>query len=121
MPLVNVLINGHAYTLSCDDGEEEHLREIAKFLDTRVQELVSTVGQVGDSRLLLMAALLISDELGEAMTRLEKRDKEIAALKKADKAAGKQNSPSADEDALAETLEKAAVRIKAIAGRLTGA
>ena len=121
MPLVNVLINGHAYTLSCDDGEEEHLREIAEFLDTRVQELVSTVGQVGDSRLLLMAGLLVCDELGEAMTRLEECDKEIATLKGADKTTDQQNSLSAGEDALAKTLEQAAVRIEAIAERLTDA
>ena len=121
MPLVNVLINGHAYTLACDGGEEERLRKVAKYLDTRVQELVSTVGQIGDSRLLLMVALLISDELGEAMTRLEEQDKRIAALKKPDKLADKQNSQSVDEDALAETLEKAAARIEAIAGRLADA
>ena len=42
MPLVNVLINGHAYTVACDEGEEEHLRELSQFLDRRVRDLRHT-------------------------------------------------------------------------------
>jgi cell division protein ZapA len=62
MPLVNVLVNGRAYTIACDDGEEDHLRELGTFVDKRVQELTGSVGQVGDTRLLLMAGLVIADE-----------------------------------------------------------
>ena len=62
MPLVNVMVNGRAYTIACDDGEEEHLRELAAIVDAKVREVLGSVGQVGDTRLLLMAALLIADE-----------------------------------------------------------
>src|SRR6202000_2684967 len=81
MPLVNVMVNSRAYTIACDDGEEEHLKELAAHVDSKVRELLSSVGQVGDQRLLLMGAVLINDEFFEARTRLEpltKRSGELA-------------------------------------------
>ena len=79
MPLVNVMINGRAYTLACDDGEEEHLRELGQFLDKKVRELSSSVGQVGDARLLLMAGLVVADELSRSTRpRSKTATKEIA-------------------------------------------
>jgi cell division protein ZapA len=62
MPLVNVMVNSRAYTIACDDGEEDHLRQLAATVDAKTREVLSSVGQVGDTRLLLMAALLIADE-----------------------------------------------------------
>ena len=115
MPLVNVLVNGRAYTVACDEGEEDHLRELGQYLDKRVRELIGSVGQVGDSRLLLMAGLLVADELSDALGKLEERDKEIAALKKASAAA---ESLEKSEDRIAEALEGAAARIEAIAARV---
>ena len=53
------MVNGRAYTIACDDGEEDHLRELAAHVDAKVREVMETVGQVGDQRLLLMAALLL--------------------------------------------------------------
>jgi cell division protein ZapA len=115
MPLVNVLIHGRAYTLACDEGEEDHVRELGEFLDKRVRELAGTVGQAGDARLLLMAGLLVADELNEALADVETRDKEIADLKA-------QLSEPSDltgeaEDRVAEILESAALRIEAIAAK----
>src|SRR5882757_6844525 len=81
MPLVNVLVNGRAYTVACDEGEEEHLRELGQYLDKRVRELSATVGQVADSRLLLMAGLVIADELSDALAKLDERNKELTAIK----------------------------------------
>jgi len=48
MPLVNVMINTRAYTLACDEGEEEHLKGLAGVVDEKVRELLGSVGQVGD-------------------------------------------------------------------------
>jgi cell division protein ZapA len=62
MPLVNIMVNGRAYTIACDEGEEDHLRELATIVDAKAQEVAKSVGQVGDARLLLMAALLMADE-----------------------------------------------------------
>ena len=61
MPLVNIM-NGQAYTIACDEGEEDHLRELAATVDAKAREVLGSVGQVGDTRLILMAALLIADE-----------------------------------------------------------
>ena len=69
MPLVNVMVNNRAYTIACDEGEEDHLRQLAGHVDNKVKELLGSVGQVGDQRLLLMAALLIADERHEAARR----------------------------------------------------
>jgi cell division protein ZapA len=103
MPQVNVLVNGRAYTVACDQGEEDHVRELGEFLNKRVGELSGSVGQVGDARLLLMAGL-------------EERDKEIASLKSARAEAAEmleiQDSRAAD------ALEQAASRMQAIAARL---
>jgi cell division protein ZapA len=80
MPLVNVTVNQRTYAIACDEGEEEHLGELAAYVDTKVEDLLKTVGQVGEQRLLLMAALLIADTHFEKLALLEKRSSEIAAL-----------------------------------------
>jgi len=118
MPLVNVLVNNHAYTVACDEGEEEHLRELARFLDGRVRQLVESVGQVGDARLLLMAGLVIADELSETVGRLDELKKELSSLKTASKE-GEISQRSEDE--LADALEKATRQIEDIAARLARA
>ena len=66
MPLVEVVVNGRDYQVACDVGQEDRLRELAQQFDKRVQVLASSVGQVGDARLLLMAGLVITDELSGA-------------------------------------------------------
>jgi cell division protein ZapA len=116
MPLVNVLVNGRAYTIACDEGEEDHLRELGNFVDRRVRELTGSVGQVGDNRLLVMAGLVIADELSDALARLESRDKDIAGLRSAVGEA--KAAANAQEGRAAEALETAASRVEAIAVRL---
>jgi cell division protein ZapA len=116
LPLVNVMVNQRAYTIACDDGEEGHLRELAKHVDTKVRELLETVGQVGDGRLLLMAALLITDDYFDAIHRLEARGNEFEALTSAH-ADTKLKLGLAEKNASA-ALEAATKRIGDIAGRL---
>src|SRR5262252_3356893 len=98
MPLVNVMVNGRAYTVACDDGEEEHLKELASHVDAKAREVLSAVGQVGDVRMLLMAALLIADERHELSGRTGSSDGERQKLHiKAEQA----------ESAAADALESA--------------
>ena len=66
MANINVKINSRTYQVACNDGEEKHLLELADLVEKRVQQLVSSVGQIGEARLLVMAGLLLSDELTEA-------------------------------------------------------
>jgi len=63
MAEITVDINGKAYPLACADGDEERLGNLAGYVAVKVDELVSKLGPVSEARLLLMAALLITDEL----------------------------------------------------------
>ena len=71
MSQVNLKINGRDYLVSCEDGEEKHLAFLAQYINQQVESLVENVGQVGEARLLLMAALMISDELIETNDELD--------------------------------------------------
>ena len=104
MAQVSVTINGRNYRIACDDGQEAHLTKLAEYIDKRVVELVEAVGQIGDTRLMVMAGLLIADELSDAYD-------ELAALKK-------NGTETADADAIAANVEALAERIEAIAARL---
>ena len=63
MAQVSLQINGYGYILGCADGEEEHLRALASDLDRRIDEIKESTGPTGEARMLLMAALVLSDEL----------------------------------------------------------
>ena len=104
MAQVDVTINGRDYQIACDDGQEDHLAQLGEYVDRRVKELATTVGQVGDSRLLVMVSLLIADELAET----------YAELKKASTVA--ENSVSAEqvEKKLVEIVDAAAARIETV-------
>lgn len=107
MAEVDVTINGRSYRIACEDGQENHLMQLAQYLDKRVQSLVETVGQVGDARLLVMAALLVADDLADAHARLEGR--------------GGAADPEPDQAAIVASLERLAERIEGIADRLPSA
>jgi cell division protein ZapA len=119
MPLVNVMVNARAYTIACDEGEEDHLRELAGLVDSKVKELLGSVGQVGDQRLMLMAALLLADEHHAMEAQIEHQKKVLTALsQERDELDGKLRQ---SESQSADTLESAAARIENIAARLARA
>ena len=62
MANVNIKFNGKDYLLSCDDGQEEHLLELATNLDSKYNELKSTLGNIGENKLLLITAIKIVDD-----------------------------------------------------------
>tara|TARA_R110002072_G_scaffold35177_8_gene104383 strand:+ start:91 stop:441 length:351 start_codon:yes stop_codon:yes gene_type:complete len=103
MPQVDVAINGRTYQIACDDGQEAHLAQLGDYVDRRVKELVAAVGQVGDSRLLVMVSLLIADELAETH----------ADLRQATENAEGSVSVEQLEDRVAEIVDAAAARIEA--------
>src|ERR1700761_6370366 len=72
MSQVSVTVNGHPYKIACEDGQEPRIRRLAQYVDARVGEFVRDVGQVGEARLLLLAALVIADELSDANEALER-------------------------------------------------
>ncbi len=66
MAEVQLEIGGRTYPVSCRDGEEEHLRSIAQLVDSKACEARAAVGTGGEMRQLLLASLLLADELQEA-------------------------------------------------------
>ena len=65
MAQVTVRINGYAYTLGCQDGEEQHLQSMAAEVERRIDSVKGAAGQSGEARMLVMAALLMADDLYE--------------------------------------------------------
>jgi cell division protein ZapA len=59
MAQVKMNINNRNYEIACDDGEENHVQQLGRYVDEKVTELATRIGQVGDTRLLVMAALLM--------------------------------------------------------------
>ncbi|TNE62472.1 MAG: cell division protein ZapA [Alphaproteobacteria bacterium] len=102
MAQINVSVNGKNYPLACAAGEEERLRKLAAYVDAKASDLSGKLGHVAESRLLLMAAVLIADELHDA---LESKGGTglIGAL---------------SEEDLASVLNEVAVEVEAIADRL---
>jgi cell division protein ZapA len=113
------MVNGRAYTIACDEGEEDHLKALASEVDSKVSELLGSVGQVGDQRLILMAALLLADELHVATAHLETAKQELAAAKAAQVEASDRMEHS--ESIAADVLENAVKRIEDIAAKLKAA
>ena len=72
MAQVTVVINNRKYDIACDDGQEKHLTNLAQYVDGKVSDLVASVGQVGDARLLVMTSLLVADELSDVYSELGK-------------------------------------------------
>lgn len=68
MAQVTVRINGYAYTVGCEDGQEEHLAKMAADVEQRITHIKAIGGQSGEARLLMLASLLLADELHDVKT-----------------------------------------------------
>jgi cell division protein ZapA len=113
------MVNSRAYTIACDEGEEGHLRELATHVDAKVRELLGNVGQVGDARLILMAALLIADDYLDIAAKLGKLEQQLGDLSSArDQMSA---SLSTAQTGAITSLEEAAKRAEDIAARLARA
>jgi cell division protein ZapA len=77
MAQISVEVNGRPYAVGCEDGQEQHLLELAKLFDHQVRQVSQDMGQLGDTRLFLMGALLLADELADARSRLASLQVEI--------------------------------------------
>jgi cell division protein ZapA len=105
MGQVTVAVNGRSFTITCDDGQEPRIRRLAQYVDAKVAEFVGSVGQVGETRLLLLAALLIADELSDANEALDQERKRAQAA-------------DTERDAAANSVQGMAKRVEAIAVHL---
>jgi cell division protein ZapA len=110
MPHVNVNIAGRVYRMACDDGQEEHLLGLARDLDRRVQQLRGGFGEIGDTRLVVMAALMLADELAETRRRIRSLEGELDGAREARSALDRR--VEAAEAGVAGILNQAAERIE---------
>ena len=89
MSQVNVTINGRQFRMACEDGEEPHLMRLAEELDARIAGLRARFGEIGDTRLTVMAALTLADELAELKKRVQRIDTAISTIRSVLAAHGK--------------------------------
>jgi cell division protein ZapA len=112
MSQVSVTINGRQFRMACEDGQEGHLMNLARELENRIGGLRTKFGEIGDTRLTVMAAITVADELAEAGQRIKRLEEELAALQNAQVAISDRNK--AAQAAIAAALSKAAERVENI-------
>jgi cell division protein ZapA len=107
MSQVSVTIDGRKYRLACNEGEEARLESLAGTIDEKIGEMRKTFGEIGDQRLVIMAALTLADSLTEA------KDEAAAQRKRSDDAEQRAG-------ALASKLDDLGSRLESLAARLAG-
>ncbi len=109
MAQVDIMVNDRLFKVTCEDGQEERLERLAAHFDRHVQDLSRDLGQIGDTRLFLLSALTICDELFEARARLAELED------------GGEPLDAATARGAARVLDAAAKRIDDMAARLAQA
>ncbi len=84
MATIEVNINGNRHSLACRDGDEERLKALASFVDQRAVDLVGKLGQVTETKLILMTAIVIADELQEVLSGDSKGEHLLGQLRDQD-------------------------------------
>jgi cell division protein ZapA len=109
--MANVVISiaGRPYTMQCPDGEEDHLKELARLLDTEVNRIKQSVGSIGDIRLMVMSGLMVADRLSEAVKKVDTLEMQVQQLRdERNTALSKQKTT---EEHFTAKLEQAAQRL----------
>lgn len=110
MGQVSVTLNGRTYRLECGEGEENHLIALAEYLGSHVDTMKRKFGQVGDDRLILMASLLVTDELWELRRQMQELKSSFAEARR-DRSVADESVKSAQSD-LAQRVSAAADRLE---------
>ncbi len=121
MAQITVSINNRVYEIACDDGQEDHLARLGTYIDSKVTELAASIGQVGDARLLVMASLLIADELADVYGELAEARDALEGMPATAATAGPADESADMAESLAKNLELLAGRVEDIAARLESA
>jgi cell division protein ZapA len=111
MGQVSVTLNGRTYRLECGEGEEEHLIALSEYLGSHVDTMKYKFGQVGDDRLILMASLMVTDELWEARRQLQELKSAMTELRR-DRSVADDTAKTTLRGDLADTISAAADRLE---------
>ena len=120
MGKVNLNINGRAYALGCEDGEEERLMRLGQALDGRIAQMADQFGQIGDLRLMVMAGITLIDEMDEITSNVDAEVERRIGRLQAENTRISEERRTAEADA-ASSLVQAAERIESLASRLRDA
>ncbi|MBP1875128.1 hypothetical protein LPJGGPFB_06068 [Ensifer adhaerens] len=118
MAQVTVSIDGKAYRMACEEGQEDHLIELATNFDQYVGHLKTQFGEIGDLRLTVMAGIMVMDELSEVNRRLKALESEVDSLKQGRD--GALSDQARSEELLASALSEVTSQIHTIAAKLNG-
>lgn len=116
MAQVTVTINERQFRMACEDGQEDRLLQLAADLDARIAELRKKFGEIGDTRLTVMAALTVADELHDAGERMQRLEEEVQMLQDADMAGN--DRAQVTQVAIVTALNSASERIEDITRQL---
>lgn len=117
MAHVSVTINGRQFRMACDDGQEDHLLRLADDINGRIDQLKGSFGEIGDTRLTVMAAIMVADELVDVGRRLKAAEQELANLR--DQRALTIERMERENARLAELVSQAAETVERLTDRLT--
>lgn len=118
MAQVTVTIDGKAYRMACEEGQEEHLIGLAQNFDQYVGHLKRQFGEIGDLRLTVMASIMIMDELSEANRQRAALEAEIDSLRK--NRDGMTSVVERNDEVVASMLTELTTQVKAISAKLSG-
>ena len=80
MANVNIKFNNKDYLLSCDEGQEENLKDLASHLDTKYAELKKNLGNIGENKLLLITAIKIIDDYFDLLKKVKSTKSDFQKL-----------------------------------------
>ena len=81
MAQVSVEVNGRPYVIGCEDGQEQRLGQLAAVVDAQVRQVARDVGPLGETRLMLMGALVMADDIAELRGEIETLRAQVAEAK----------------------------------------
>ena len=116
MSQISVTINGRQFRMACETGEEARLTRLAEDIDARIATLRARFGEIGNTRLTVMAALALADELSEVKEKLQRLEPELATLQEASVVSA--DRAEATQAAVITALNAAAERIESLTRRL---
>ncbi|WP_105428645.1 MULTISPECIES: cell division protein ZapA [Neorhizobium] len=118
MAQVTVMIDGKAYRMACEEGQEDHLTELADRFDRYVGHLKGQFGEIGDLRITVMAGIMIMDELSEMTRKLGLLEAEVTSLKS--NRDGALETQQRNEQQVVSALGELASRLDGLTAKLNG-
>lgn len=116
MAQVTVTIDGKAYRMACDEGQEGHLADLADRFDRYVAHLKSQFGEIGDLRITVMAGIMVMDELSELTRRIDQLEREVETL--TSHRAGSAEIQQRNDDMVTAALGDLTARLEGLAAKL---